>query len=407
MSLLPVTRLEYADWLKADAPRTVIEALAAEGHTARAVGGCVRDAILNRPIGDIDLATEARPDVVIECLEKAGLKVVPTGMAHGTVTAVVKGHPVEVTTLRTDVETYGRHALVEFTDDWLSDAQRRDFTMNALYADLDGSIYDPVGGYDDLKAGVVRFIGDARARITEDALRILRYFRFLAWFGGGHTDNEAMEACALLRANLRILSAERVSAELLKLLSAEDPIPSLRAMDTAGVTHELFEKPLAPERLARLVALEAQLAEPDSVRRLACWLDAGTAYAKHCGQALRLSGAQQERLQGLASPLPELPKEMTEHEVRRCLYYWGRQRLVDVALLAMADGAAKDLPLSAMGVTPVPRLPVQGRDVLALDVPAGPRVGQIIKAFEDWWVAQGFPSDAAMIQSKLKELASA
>jgi len=405
MSLLPVTRLENAEWLKAEAPRTVIETLAAQGHTARAVGGCVRDAILKRPIGDIDLATDARPDMVTRCLEAAGLKVVPTGMAHGTVTAVVKGHPVEVTTLRTDVETYGRHARVEFTDDWRADAQRRDFTMNALYADLDGSLYDPVGGYGDLKAGVVRFIGDARARITEDALRILRYFRFLAWFGQGHTDQEAMAACAALRANLRILSAERVSAELLKMLSADDPIPALRAMAAAGVTDELFEKPLSVERLARLVALEARFAEPDAVRRLAGWLDAGAAYAKHCGQALRLSGAQQERLLGLANPLPRLPEAMTEHDIRRALYYWGRQRLIDVALLAMADGTARDLPLSLMGVLPVPRLPVQGRDVLALGVPAGPRVGMILNAFEDWWVAQDFPQDRAVIAGKLNDLA--
>ena len=406
MALAPVTRLVEADWLKAEAPRTVIETLGAAGHTARAVGGCVRDAVLERPIGDIDLATDARPETVTACLEAAGLKVVPTGIAHGTVTAVVKGRPVEVTTLRTDVETYGRHARVEFTDDWRADARRRDFTMNALYADLDGSIYDPVGGYDDLKAGVVRFIGDARARITEDALRILRYFRFLAWFGHGHRDNEAMEACAALRGSLRILSAERVSAELLKMLAADDPIPAVRAMAAAGVTNELFEKPLSVERLARLAALEAQYAEPDAIRRLAGWLDAGAAYARHCGQALRLSNAQQERLAGLANPLPDLPPAMGEHEVRRLLYHWGRQRLIDVALLAMADGTARDLPLAPMGVLPVPRLPVQGRDVLALGVPAGPKVGAIIHAFEDWWVKADFPADKAQVRARLAALAA-
>jgi poly(A) polymerase len=404
VALSPVTRLADADWLKAEAPRTVIETLAAAGHTARAVGGCVRDAVLKRPIGDIDLATDARPEVVRACLEAAGLKVVPTGMAHGTVTAVVKGRPVEVTTLRTDVETYGRHARVAFTDDWQADARRRDFTMNALYADLDGSIYDPVGGYGDLKAGVVRFIGDARARITEDALRILRYFRFLAWFGQSYRDNEAMEACAALRANLRILSAERVSAELLKMLRADDPIPALRAMAAAGVTDELFEKPLSVERLARLVALETRYAEADSLRRLAGWLDAGSAYARHCGQALRLSNAQQERLLGLANPLPALPGQMSEHDVRRLLYVWGRQRLIDVALLAMADGTAQDLPLARMGVLPVPHLPVQGRDVLALGVPAGPKVGTVLTEFEDWWVREDFPMDRAAVAAKLKEL---
>jgi poly(A) polymerase len=405
MPLSPVTRLADADWLKAEAPRTVIETLAAAGYTARAVGGCVRDAVLQRPIGDIDLATDARPETVRACLEAAGLKVVPTGMAHGTVTAVVKGRPVEVTTLRTDVETFGRHARVAFTDDWQADARRRDFTMNALYADLDGSIYDPVGGYGDLKAGVVRFIGDARARITEDALRILRYFRFLAWFGQGHADTEAMQACAALRANLRILSAERVCAELLKMLSADDPIPALRAMAAVGVTDELFEKPLSVERLARLAALETRYAEADSLRRLAGWLDAGSAYARHVGQALRLSNAQQERLIGLANPLPALPGPMSEHEVRRLLYFWGRQRLVDVALLSMADGAAQDLPLARMGVLPVPRLPVQGRDVLALGVPAGPKVGTVLTAFEEWWVRQDFPVDRGLIMQKLKGLA--
>jgi poly(A) polymerase len=403
MDVAPAAKLEDAEWLRHEAPRRIIETLAVAGFTARAVGGCVRDALLGRPIGDIDLATDARPETVDKVLREAGIKVVPTGLSHGTVTAVIGGVPVEVTTLRTDVETDGRHARVAFTEDWWADAMRRDFTLNALYADLDGAIYDPAGGLEDIKARHIRFIGRPEDRIAEDALRILRFFRFYAWFGAPPPDEPALAACAAMRGNLAILSAERISAEVMKLLAAPDPLPSLRAMAATGVTGEIFARHTDMAALARLVAVERALGRPQSLRRLAAWLPGDAARMTALAAQLRLSGKEKARLHEMAPRQPVPSLEMDEAGLRRRLYEWGRACLIDRLILAMAQAESpRPALLAAAETLPIPELPIKGRDIVALGIPPGPKVSAILKDFEDWWVKEGFPE--GMEARKVREL---
>src|SRR3954452_7391469 len=252
-------------WMREQATQALLDTLRREGIEARFVGGCVRDALLGRPSADIDLATPALPEDTIAALEKAGIKAVPTGIAHGTVTAVVDAPGVpprhfEITTLRRDVETYGRHALVAFDADWSEDAARRDFTINALYLDPDGTVHDPVGGLEDLEAHRVRFVGEPAKRIAEDVLRVLRYYRFEARFGRGEGDGAAREACRSAVPLLPTLSAERVAQEVLRLLAVADPVPALRMMREDGVLAAILPEAARLDRLERLIAVETSFA---------------------------------------------------------------------------------------------------------------------------------------------------
>src|SRR5207248_5127330 len=264
------SRLAPQPWIEEPATRAVLAALKEADIAARFVGGCVRDAILGRPIADIDLATPARPEEVIAALEKAGIKAVPTGIAHGTVTAVVPPRHFEITTLRRDVETYGRHAKVAFDADWAEDAARRDFTINAIDLDPDGTLHDPAGGLADLAAHRVRFVGEAAKRIAEDVLRVLRYYRFEARFGTGTGDAEARAACRAAVPLLPRLSAERVARELLRLLGVPNPVPALRMMAQDGVLAAILRKATRLDRLEHLISLEAQA---DPLRRLAALVE--------------------------------------------------------------------------------------------------------------------------------------
>src|SRR5437764_10640098 len=254
-------RIEPQPWMTDPATVAVLEALAEGGAAARFVGGSVRDALLGLRIGDIDIATPARPERVIELLEKRGIKVVPTGLAHGTVTAIAGTPPrhFEITTLRRDVETYGRRARVAFDADWAADAARRDFTINAIFLDPDGTVHDPVGGLADLQARRVRFVGDPATRIAEDVLRILRYYRFEARFGAGLGDPPARAACGAMAHLLPNLSAERVAQELVRLLAVPDPVGALRMMQEDGVLSAILPEATRLDRLQRLIALEASL----------------------------------------------------------------------------------------------------------------------------------------------------
>ena len=258
-------------WLRAPASRRVLAALGADGHAARFVGGCVRDGLLGLPdVGrELDVATPERPDQVIRLLERAGLPAIPTGLAHGTVTTIADGRRFEITTLRRDVACDGRHAEVEFTDDFALDAARRDFTINAMSCDDAGRLYDYFGGRADLTAGRVRFVGDAAARIAEDYLRILRFFRFFAYYGRPPADAEALAACRAAAPELRRLSGERIQAEMVRLLEAADPVPALRLMVETGVLGEVIPGPVALERLARLIELAP---DSDPLVRLAALL---------------------------------------------------------------------------------------------------------------------------------------
>src|SRR5690349_12612045 len=320
-------------WMTAPQTGAVIAALAKTGIAVRVVGGCVRAALLGCAIADIDIATPARPEAVIAALEKAGIKPVPTGIEHGTVTAVVSDpeppRHFEITTLRRDVETDGRWARVAFDADWTEDAARRDFTINAIYLDPDGTLHDPVGGIADLEAHRVRFVGEPAQRIAEDVLRVLRYYRFEARFGTGTGDAAARSACRAAAPLLPKLSAERVAQELTRLLAVPDPLPSLRMMAEDGVLAAIVPEASLLDRLQRLVAQEPV---SDPLRRLAALIETDAAGAAALAERLRLSNDQRDRLAGLARPWPLDPAGDAQAQ-RLALYRLGAERYRDLVLL--------------------------------------------------------------------------
>jgi poly(A) polymerase len=334
---------------------------------------------------------------VIELLEKRGIKVVPTGLAHGTVTAIAGTPPrhFEITTLRRDVETYGRRARVAFDADWAADAARRDFTINAIFLDPDGTVHDPVGGLADLRAHRVRFVGDPATRIAEDVLRILRYYRFEARFGTGLGDPPARAACRALAHLLPNLSAERVAQELVKLLETSYPISALRMMLEDGVLSVILPEARRLDRLRHMIAIEP---EPDPLRRLAALIEVDGPGAVALAERLHFSNAWRDRLHGLAPPWAiDPPADMAAQ--RRALYRLGAERYRDVALLLAAEGAMSrdrfgELLALARDWTP-PAFPLAGRDVTALGIAAGPEVGRLLGAVHDWWEAGDFTADRA------------
>jgi poly(A) polymerase len=402
-------------WMTAPATAAVMDALEAAGGAdcARFVGGCVRNSLIGRPVSDIDIATVLSTDAVTRALQAAGLKAVPTGVEHGTVTAVSAGQPFEITTLRRDVSTDGRRAVVAFTDDWEEDALRRDFTLNSLYARRDGSIYDPTGhGVADARAGRIVFVGEAGQRIAEDHLRILRFFRFLAWYGSGPADAAALAACEAGRGSIAALSAERVSKELLKLLAADDPREAVAVMARTGVLGEVLPSPIDLARFEALVAIEAdQLFEADAVLRLAALLADDPPAAVQFAERLRLSNAERDRLGAALAPTPELKSWMSPREIRRAVYRTGAPAFRDRAKLAWAraSGTAstpqwRGMLALAQSWTP-PAFPLTGEDVMAAGVPKGPMVGQVLREVEDWWIDHDFLDDRLSAVEKLKAVA--
>jgi poly(A) polymerase len=417
------TKLPPQPWMEAAATRRVIAALAAQGAEVRFVGGCVRDAVLGRKVKDVDIATHDPPETVMALLDAAGIEAVPTGFAHGTVTAVIGPDHFEITTLREDVETDGRHAKVAFTDDWDADAARRDLTINALSASPDGTIFDPWGGLEDLKAGRIRFVGDPRTRIQEDVLRLLRFFRFYVHYGRPPMDPDARAGCRELAHLLPTLSGERVAAETIKLLAAADPAPTLELMMADGIVAQFL--PEAAEgtngvaTLRALVTIEGLGSGADPWRRLASLIDPqlGESGARGIAERWHLSNQERVRLAFLAGPPASLDAETGERERRCLLYRLGGARFRDLALLAWARSIAAHGPSSRREVEawqahlaaaeawqPV-SLPVKGRDALALGVPHGPEIGQLIAQVEAWWMGEDFRPDRAACLKKLEELA--
>jgi poly(A) polymerase len=388
------TRLEGQDWLDAAPTRAVLAALEAAGGPgcARFVGGCVRNALMGRPIDDVDMATTLRPEETERAIRAAGLKAVPTGMAHGTVTAVAARRPFEITTLRRDVSTDGRNATVAFTDDWAEDAARRDFRLNALYADGEGRVFDPTGhGIADTEAGRIVFVGDPSTRIREDYLRIPRFFRFHAWYGRGEPDAAGLAACAALAPGMSRLSAERVCKEMLKLLAAPDPRASMRAMAEAGVLAEIL-----PEAGDLALFEAAAPLSDDPVVRLAALLPADVEIATRTAKALRLPNTVRDRLVGAAKALPAITLDMTQPAARAAIYAHGRRAVADALLRRRAEAAGREVEggrLSVLAETWIPpRLPVGGDDLARLGVEPGPETGRLLKAFEAEWVAEDFPT---------------
>ena len=398
-------RIAPQPWMVEPATRRLLGALSAGGVEARFVGGSVRDALLGRPIGDIDIATPASPERVIELLEKTGIKVVPTGLTHGTITAIVPPRHFEITSLRRDVETYGRRARVAFDADWASDAARRDFTINAIFLALDGAIDDPVGGLADLRARRVRFVGDPATRIAEDVLRLLRYYRFEARFGTGAGDLEARAACRAAAHLLPTLSGERVAQELVRLLETPDPIAVLQMMQEDSVLEVVLPEARRLDRLRRLIEIES---EADPLLRLAALIEVDGEGAATVAARLRFSNAWRDRLCGLSRPWPLDPQADGPGQ-RRTLYHLGAKRYHGIALLLTAEGEMSSGRLSELlaiaGNWMPPVFPLAGRDVTALGIPPGERVGRLLAAVRDWWEEGDFTADRTRCLIYLRELA--
>lgn len=417
----PTGQLPPLDWMIAPETRAVIAALTAEGAEVRFVGGCVRDTLLKRPIKDVDIATHDQPDRVMALLEKAGIHAIPTGIAHGTVTAVIGKAHYEITTLREDIETFGRHARVAFTDDWTADAARRDFTMNAMFADPEGRVYDPFNGLADLGAGRVRFVGLPEKRLEEDVLRLLRFFRFHAHYGRPGMDTRALAACRKAAPNLVNLSGERVAGELIRLMQAPDPASVLLVMHGEGILRHVLPEATEFGCLRVLTWLESRAmarasVAPDPLRRLASILDTDAAGARQVAERLKLSTTQADRIVAIVQPKVEVNAGMDARAARRALHKVGADTFRDLVLVAWARARAMDarpdsaetarwqgLLDAADSWQPV-ALPVRGADCMAMGVPKGPEIGRLLGEIEQWWEDQDFRPNREQCLERMKSL---
>jgi poly(A) polymerase len=392
-------KLPEASWQTRPGMLAVLRALDAENGTSRFVGGAVRDELLLHQVNDIDIATQLPPQDVVDRLRKAGIKAVPTGLAHGTITAVPSDGPVEITTLRRDVSTDGRRATVAFTCDWEEDAARRDFTINALSADpVSREIFDYFGGLADLEARHVRFIGDPLTRIAEDHLRILRFFRFHARFGKGDPDAAGLDACVARANDLMALSRERIADELLKLLALPDPVPTVRLMVARGILKPVLPEIADVDALQRLVDRERAAGfDPAALRRLAALLASDPKVADSIAARLRLSKKAAKRL-GLAAG-----RRDNQGAPAALAYRIGRDEAVDRLLLGTGPvEAATDLKDWQR-----PHFPLTGGDLIALGLSAGPIVAEMLQAMETDWVRGGFVDDATALRAKAQAIIAA
>ncbi|TGQ54338.1 CCA tRNA nucleotidyltransferase [Mesorhizobium sp. M1C.F.Ca.ET.193.01.1.1] len=398
-----------ADWLGEKHLQKLLAALKEGGEEARVAGGAVRNALIGQPVADIDIATTTVPEETIRRTQAAGFKTVPTGIEHGTITAIAGGKAYEVTTLRADIETDGRRAKVIFGRDWKADAERRDFTINALYAEADGTLVDLVGGVADIEARRLRFIGEPEARIREDYLRILRFFRFFAWYGDGRPDAEGLKACARLKDGLSRLSAERVWSELKKLFSAPDPSRALLWMRQAGVLTAVLpeSEKWGIDAIHGLVRAERDLGwSADPLLRLEAMVPPDAARMKTLAERLRFSNEEADRLRHWALAAPPEPKT-TETELSKKLYFGDRQGFLDRLRLALAAARTRAVEdnqamMEAGGFSRLlnftlrwakPVFPIKGADLTELGASPGPKLGATLKNLEKEWVDSGFILD--------------
>lgn len=418
-------KLSPEPWFTATETRAVIAALTAGGSEVRFVGGCVRDAMAHIPLeersGDIDIGTPDKPETVMALLKTAGIKAIPTGIEHGTVTAVINDRKFEITTLRLDVETDGRHATVAFTDDWMADSERRDFTINAMSATPDGDVYDFHDAISDLAHGIIRFVGRAEERIDEDVLRLLRFFRFYGLFGRPPANQDAMAACRIKADKLPSLSGERIRDELLKILMVPEPAEVCVLMRGIGIFDRILPEAGDIGRLRMINWLETRAIKfdtvmPDAIRRLAALLDTDTEGASDVAGRLRLSNRQSQRLITLSAPPVEITSGLDEAARRRALHRLGPDTVRDLTLLAWAGDLAITPRLPAeetqawiglieesddwSGVV----FPLSGQDVLDLGVAPGPEVGKLLSQIEEWWEQGDYQAGRDECLKKLKAL---
>ncbi|HEY8442067.1 MAG TPA: CCA tRNA nucleotidyltransferase [Xanthobacteraceae bacterium] len=402
---MTTARLDAA-WLREPPLSEILAALDAAGEQARIVGGAIRNTLLREARGDVDIATTALPAEVIGRVERAGFKTVPTGIEHGTVTVVADGRPFEVTTLRQDVETFGRRAKVVFGRDWKRDAERRDFTMNALSATRDGAIYDYVGGLADVHARRVRFIGNPTIRIAEDYLRILRFFRFHAAYGEGAPDPDALAACIAARAGLERLSRERIRMEFMRLLTAKGAVSMLQLMSESGLLDEVLAGVPLLTSFARMVALEHTMdIAPDPLRRLGALAVSVTEDAGRLRERLRLANAEHERLVCMGEEWRSVSPAEGEQGGRRLLYRLASEHFVDVVLLAWSRSTADADDQSWRMLTALPArwtapiFPLKSTHFIRRGIAKGPKLGAAIAAAEKAWMRADFPLDAASLDA--------
>jgi poly(A) polymerase len=410
---------DRAPWLFDPGLQKLLGVLSQGREEARVAGGAVRNALLGEPVTDIDIATTTAPEETTRRAEAAGFKVKPTGIEHGTVTVIIGRHPYEVTTLRADVETHGRHAKVAFGRDWETDAARRDFTINALYASADGTVVDFVGGLADLESRTIRFIDDADKRIREDFLRILRFFRFFAWYGSGRPDAEGLKACARLKDGVKALSAERVWAELKKLLSAPDPSRALLWLRQTGVLSVVLpeSEKWGIDAIHCLVKTEKDLGwQPDVLLRLEAIIPPNLERIGTMAARLKLSNAQTERLSAWAAT-SAVAASVSDNELAKALYRGERQGLEDRLRLSLAwarDRAPSDAAAMAEAVGygrlltfvkdwRTPEFPLRGKDLLDLGATSGPSLGALLKELENDWIESGFRLEGDALKARAAE----
>jgi len=408
-------KLPKQEWMQKASTRAVMQALTVEGAETRFVGGCVRDSLLNRKdMDNIDIATSLTPEQTIQLLENSGLRAIPTGLEHGTVTAIADNDIFEITTLRRDINTDGRHATVTFTNDWLTDANRRDFTINAMYCDLEGILYDPLGGAADLRLGEIRFVGNAGKRIEEDALRILRFFRFYAYFGKNQPNAKAVAACRAAAAKIETLSGDRIRTELLKWLHAPEPTNALKCARDCGVldyTLQFSPGETAIAKIESLLSIETRIERPDPMRRLAA-LTSNPSQRRTLASHLNLSKESQYRLENMFASTYEVTPDLSTEKALRFLYRVGPECFTDMTLMAWTRAPKRNSGswqrlLSLADNWQKPKCPISGGDIIALGVPEGPTIGAVLGEVEEWWIAGNFRAGRDETFAKLRRVLDA
>ena len=409
MSELP--SVKDAAWLSQDDVKAIFAVLNQGGDSGRAVGGAVRNTLLGRTVTEIDFATKALPKTVMERASAAGIKVVPTGIGHGTVTLITGGRGHEVTTLREDIETDGRHAVVRFGDDWLADARRRDFTINAMSVEADGTLHDPIGGYPDIIARRVRFIGDADQRIAEDYLRILRFFRFYAECCFGPLDSAGLSAAVRGIEGLRGLAAERITHELRRLLVADRAADAVEEMQRAGIMHALIGSEGDIDRFRRMISFERIAGlEPSFARRIGALAVSSDAEETGLAELLRLSNSDRDTIKRalIDNQITDLP---SVRQAKEWLYRSGREAFADRLTLAAAGSSAavKDWVklLELQSEWDPPTFPIGGADAIGAGIPRGPAIGTALTALEQWWIGEDFRPDRKALLRRLQQIHAA